>query len=293
MAEDFPGDIPQQGVRKAFEAMIAGEDAAIDLAQAALLIAKEEYPDLNIAYYMEKLDYLAQQVRGVLGLSRADTTHQFPQEQVLEAMNRVLFDQEDFHGNSKDYYDPRNSFLNDVLERRTGIPISLSLLYMEVGRRVSVQIDGIGLPWQFVVRCNVSGGMIYIDPYEGGRLLSEQECRERVTRVLKGKIGFDPLWLEPVSHKQLLVRLLSNLKHIYFRKGEYVRALSTCDRILLLMPDSPVEWRDRGAIHLQLKQYARALRDLMAYVELAPHARDTGSVERQIREIRQLIAQMN
>ena len=293
MAEDFPGDIPQQGVRKAFEAMIAGEDAAIDLAQAALLIAKEEYPDLNIAYYMEKLDYLAQQVWGGLGLSRADTTHQFPQEQVLEAMNRVLFDQEDFHGNSKDYYDPRNSFLNDVLERRTGIPISLSLLYMEVGRRVSVQIDGIGLPWQFVVRCNVSGGMIYIDPYEGGRLLSEQECRERVTRVLKGKIGFDPLWLEPVSHKQLLVRLLSNLKHIYFRKGEYVRALSTCDRILLLMPDSPVEWRDRGAIHLQLKQYARALRDLMAYVELAPHARDTGSVERQIREIRQLIAQMN
>ncbi len=290
MAEDFTGDIP---VRKAFEALIAGEDAAIDLAQAALLIAKEEYPDLNIAYYMEKLDYLAQQVRGVLGLSDADTSHQLLQEQALEAMNRVLFDQEHFHGNTKDYYNPRNSFLNDVLERRTGIPISLSLLYIEVGRRVGVQIDGIGLPWQFVVRCNLSEGMIYIDPYEGGRLLSEQECRERVTRVLKGKISFDPLWLEPVSHKQLLVRLLSNLKHIYFRKGDYVRALSTCDRILLLTPDSPIERRDRGAIHLQLKKYARALRDLMVYVELAPHARDIGRVKRQIREIRQLIAQMN
>src|SRR5713101_4624567 len=96
MAEDFTGDIPQQGVRKAFEALIAGEDAAIDLAQAALLIAKEEYPDLNIAYYMEKLDYLAQQVRGVLGLSDADTSHQLLQEQALEAMNRVLFDQEHF-----------------------------------------------------------------------------------------------------------------------------------------------------------------------------------------------------
>ncbi len=293
MAEDFTGDVPQQGVRKAFEALIAGEDAAIDLAQAALLIAKEEYPDLNIAYYMEKLDYLAQQVRGVLGLSDAGTSHQPPQEQVLEAMNRVLFDQEHFHGNTKDYYNPRNSFLNDVLERRTGIPISLSLLYIEVGRRVGVQIDGIGLPWQFVVRCNLSGDMIYIDPYEGGRLLSEQECRERVTRVLKGKISFDPLWLEPVSHKQLLVRLLSNLKHIYFRRGDYVRALSTCDRILLLTPDSPIERRDRGAIHLQLKRYARAIRDLMTYVELAPHARDIGRVKRQIREIRQLIAQMN
>src|SRR5215469_11148782 len=291
MAEDFTGNIPQQSARKAFEAMIVGEDAAIDLAQAALLIAKEEYPDLNIAYYMEKLDYLAQQVWGVLGLSRADTTHQFPQEQVLEAMNRVLFDQEDFHGNSKDYYDPRNSFLNDVLERRTGIPISLSLLYMEVGRRVGVQIDGIGLPWQFVVRFNLPGGMIYIDPFERGRLLSEQECRQRVKRALKGKKSFDPLWLEPVSHKQLLVRLLSNLKHIYFRKGDYVRALAACDRILLLTPDSPFERRDRGAIHLQLKQYARALRDLVLYVELAPRASDTSKVKRQIQEIRQLIAQ--
>jgi regulator of sirC expression with transglutaminase-like and TPR domain len=293
MPEDFTGDIPQQGVRKAFEALIAGEDAAIDLAWAALLIAKEEYLDLNIAYYMEKLDYLAQQVRGALGLSGADTSHQPPQEQVLEAINRVLFDQEHFHGNAEDYYNPRNSFLNDVLERRTGIPISLSLLYMEVGRRVGVQIDGIGLPWQFVVRCNLPGEVIYIDPFEGGRLLSEQECRERVTRVLKGKVSFDPLWLEPVSHKQLLVRLLSNLKHIYFRKGDYVRALSTCDRILLLMPDSPIERRDRGAIHLQLKQYARALRDLVVYVELAPRASDTSKVKRQIREIRQLIAQMN
>jgi regulator of sirC expression with transglutaminase-like and TPR domain len=293
MPEDFTGDIPQQGVRKAFEALIAGEDAAIDLAQAALLIAKEEYPDLNIAYYMEKLDYLAQQVLGALGLSDADISHQPPREQALEAMNRVLFDQEHFHGNTEDYYNPCNSFLNDVLERHTGIPISLSLLYMEVGRRVGVQIDGIGLPWQFVVRCNLPGAVIYIDPFEGGRLLSEQECRERVTRVLKGKISFDPLWLEPVSRKQLLVRLLSNLKHIYFRKGDYVRALSTCDRILLLIPDSPIERRDRGAIHLQLKQYARAVRDLMVYVELAPHASDISKVKRQIREIRQLIAQMN
>src|SRR5215471_20778580 len=159
MPEDFTGDTPQQEVRKAFEALIAGEDAAIDLARAALLIAKEEYLDLNIAYYMEKLDYLALQVRGVLDLSDVGTSHQLQQEQVLEAMNHVLFDQEHFHGNTEDYYNPRNSFLNDVLERRTGIPISLSLLYMEVGRRIGAQIDGIGLPWQFVVRCNVSGRM--------------------------------------------------------------------------------------------------------------------------------------
>jgi len=293
MPEDFTSDISQQRVRKAFEALIAGEDAAINLAQAALLIANEEYPDLDIGHYMAKLDYLTQQVRRELGPSNVDIVQQLPQERVIEAMNRVLFDQEHFHGNTGDYYNPCNSFLNDVLEQRTGIPISLSLLYMEVGRRLGVQIEGIGLPWQFVVRCSLPGGMIYIDPYESGRVLSEQECRERVTRVLKGKVSFDPRWLEPVSHRQLLVRLLSNLKYIYFRQGDYLRALSICDRILLLMPDSAIEWRDRGAIHLQLKNYARSLHDLMAYIKLAPEASDVSRVRRQIKEIRQMIAQMN
>lgn len=293
MPEDFTSDISQQRVRKAFEALIAGEDAAINLAQAALLIANEEYPDLDIEHYMAKLDYLAQQVRREIGLSNADAVHQLPQERVIEGMNRVLFDQEHFHGNTSNYYNPCNSFLNDVLERRTGIPISLSLLYMEIGRRLGMQIDGIGLPWQFVVRCSLPGGIIYIDPYEGGRMLSEQECRERVTRVLKGKVSFDPRWLEPVSHRQLLVRLLSNLKYIYFRQGEYVRALSICDRILLLTPDSAIEWRDRGAIHLQLKNYARSLHDLTAYIKLAPEASDVSKVRRQVKEIRQMIAQMN
>jgi len=295
MAEESFPDTPQQRARKAFEALIAGDDTTIDLAQAALLIASEEYPDLNIAHYMAKLDYLAQQVRGILGLSatQAEILAQFPPERVLEAMNQVFFEQEYFHGNTADYYNPCNSFLNDVLERHTGIPISLSLLYMEVGRRLGMQIEGIGLPWHFVVRCRLPAAVIYIDPFEGGRLLTEHECRERVQHNLKGKAKFNPQWLEPVSNKQLLVRLLSNLKHIYIFKGDYVRALSICDRILLLAPHSPLERRDRGAIHLQLKHYARALRDLKAYVALAPQANDISRIQRQISEIRQLIAMLN
>ena len=287
MPEESPRDTPQQSARQAFEAIIAGDD--IDLAQAALLIANEEYPDLNIAHYIATLDHLAQQVRGVLG----NIPVQPPPERVLAAMNQVLFEQEHFHGNTTDYYNPCNSFLNDVLERHTGIPITLSLLYIEVGKRLGLQIDGVGLPWHFVVRCCLSEDIIYIDPFEGGRLLTEHDCRLRVQHNLRDKVKFNPHWLEPVSHKQLLVRLLSNLKHIYVFKQDYIRALSICDRILLLAPHSPIERRDRGAIHHQLKLYARALHDLKAYVALAPQANDISRIQRQIREIRQMLALLN
>lgn len=291
MPEEFIDETIQQRARKAFETLIAREDAAIDLAQAALLIAWEEYPDLDIAHSMATLDHLAQQVRALLGLS--ETAMPPSHMCVLEAMNQVLFEQQHFHGNTEDYYNPCNSFLNEVLERHIGIPISLSLLYMEVGKRLGVQIDGIGLPWQFIVRCCLPDGIYYIDPFEGGRLLSEDDCRERVQRTLKGKASFNPDWLEPVSHRQLLIRLLSNLKHIYVHKGDYVRVLSICDRLLLLAPNAPVERRDRGAVHLQLKHYASALHDLVAYVELVPQASDVSRIRQQIKEIRQMIALMN
>ncbi len=293
MSDELSNDTPQQAARRAFEALIAGEDAAIDLAQAALLIANEEYPHLNVTYYLARLDALALRVRELAGVFESDTLPQLPREEVLEAINRVLFEQEHFHGNLDDYYDPRNSFLNDVLERQTGIPITLSLLYMEVGRRVGVQLEGIGLPFHFVVRCRLPDSMIYIDPYESGRFLSEQECRERVLRLLKGRASFNPRWLEPVTHRQFLVRLLNNLKHIYVQKEDFERALSICDRILLLTPAAAPERRDRGIIHLRLKHYSRALRDLNAYVKLAPEDEDIDEVIQQIKTIRQIMAMMN
>jgi regulator of sirC expression with transglutaminase-like and TPR domain len=297
MAEESPRDTPQQRARKAFEALIAGDDDAIDLAQAALLIACEEYPDLNIARYMAKLNHLALVVLDVFGLSitelQAEIPTQLPPERILEAMNYVLFELEHFQGNSADYYNPRNSFLNDVLDQHTGIPITLSLLYMEVGKRLGLQIDGIGLPWHFIVRCRLPSDVIYIDPFTGGRILTEHDCHELVQRNAKSKVKFNPYWLEPVSKKQLLLRLLGNLKHIYIIQTDYVRALSICDRILLLALDSPTERRDRGAIHLQLKHYSRALRDLKAYIALAPHANDVNRIQRQIREIHQMLALLN
>jgi len=294
MPEEY---LPQQRARTAFVALIAGNEADIDLAQAALLIANEEYPELDVARYLGQLDSLAERVREMLRISPPGSISEPSSKpeliDVLVAINSVLFDQEHFRGAQKDYYNPCNSFLNDVLERHTGIPITLSLLYIEIGKRLDVQIDGIGLPFHFVVRCRLPDGATYVDPFEGGRLLSEEDCRELVQRMLRGKASFNPRWLDPVSNKQFLVRMLTNLKHIYMYKGDYARALSISDRILLLVPHAALERRDRGIIHLHLKHHARALRDLKAYVELAPEAEDVTEVKRQISSIRQIIAMMN
>ncbi len=297
MPEESFNDTPQQSARKGFIDLVAQDDAAIDLAQAALLIALEEYPELDIAGCLAQLDLLARRVCATLGVSEPDKLIRLPGEVdpliAIEAMNQVLFEQEHFKGNQEDYYNPSNSFLNEVLEKRSGIPITLSLVYMEVGKRIGLQIEGIGLPFHFVVHCRLPNGYIYIDPYEKGRLLSEEDCREHIQRVFKRKTDFDPQWLEPVSHRQLLVRMLTNLKHIYIHQEDYARALTVCDRILLLTADAPLERRDRGIVHFHLKHYARALQDLTAYLEHASAVENTEDIQRQIKAIRQIIAMMN
>jgi regulator of sirC expression with transglutaminase-like and TPR domain len=290
-------ETPQQRARQAFIALIAGTDASIDLAQAALLIANEEYPDLDIGYYITRLDRLAVQVCTTLGFTTRDSFKQAKSSldtfRVIEAINSVLFEQEHFQGNSVDYYNPENSFLNDVLDTRKGIPITLSLIYMEMGKRLGLSIAGIGLPFHFVVRCPVKQDYLFIDPFEKGQLLSEEDCRQRVYRMFKDKEHFHERWLEPVTHRQLLVRMLANLKHIYLHKSDYERALAMCDRILLLAPNSASEKRDRGIVHMHLKHYARALSDLTTYIERAPHAEDFDDIRKQIKSIRQIMAMMN
>jgi len=297
MTEAFPNDTPQQRAFRAFETLVAGEDMAIDLSLAALLIANLEYPELDIAHYMAQLDSLAERVRALLGLTGAGTLEKLPVNMdvsaVIAAMNTVLFGQEHFHGNTEDSCNSSNSFRNEVLERHTGIPIALSLLYMEVGRRVGVWFDGIGLPFHFVVGCRFQQKRIYIDPFESGRVLSEQECRRRVRQVIGKKDKIPTQWFEPVSRKYLLIRMLNNLKHIYLHSEDYARALRICDCILVLAPRSPQERRDRGVIYLQLKRYGRALSDLAAYLQLAPLAEDHDEIQRQVKMIRQILAMMN
>lgn len=274
-----------------------GDDASIDLARAALLIAAEEYPTLDYDQYLARLEELAEQVRSrMINLDMQPANPPVTVNEcfdVLHALNGVLFEQERFRGNRIDYYNPQNSFLNRVLERRLGIPLTLSLIYMEVGKRLGLQIAGIGMPFHFIVRCEFQEASIYIDPYEKGKFLSEQDCRERLGQIFKNQADFDPTWLEPLSSKQMLARMLTNLKNVYRHKGDFPRALMACDRILLINPLQATELHDRGVLHFHLKHYSRAIQDLSKYIELAPQTDNVEEVRQQIKMIRQLIAMMN
>ncbi len=297
MTDSFPKDTSNQRTYRAFETLIAGEDDAIDLAQAALLIAGIEYPDLNISQYVAQLDTLAERVRDTLALPGLQQLPQLPEEtellDVIDAMNKVLFEEEHFYGNKEDYYNPNNSFLNKVLEDHTGIPITLSLLYSEVGRRVGIQIDGIGIPYHFMVRCRLPQGMVYIDPYEGGTMMNEQGCRDRVRQLAQQKFKPGAQWFAPLSRRHWLTRMLNNLKKIYINRDDYGHALTTCDLLLMLTPRSAVERRDRGLILLQQKRYSRAIHDLTMYTELAPKADDRDEILNYVKMARQMLAMLN
>lgn len=297
MAAQHFDDNAQQRTYRAFEALVMNEAVELPLAKAALLIAMIEYPNLDLHSYLAQLDALARRVRVILSLP-PEMSAALPEEieplTVLEAINVVLFEQEQFHGNEQDYYNPANSFLNKVLEEHTGIPITLSLLYIEVAKRVGLHLDGIGLPFHFVVRCLLpSGERFYIDPFDQGRVLNEQECRALIRRMAGGRVRLQTQWFEPVTPKQFLQRMLANLKHIYMHREIYTLALAVCDRLLLLAPVAPLEWRDRGIVHLQLKHYGRALRDLRTYVRLAPNAEDREEMLGHIRTLRQIISMLN
>lgn len=297
MTDPYAKNTAQQRTYRAFAALLAGDDEAIDLVQAALLIASTQYPDLDMAYYTAQLDSLAQRVRTALALPAPNLQPALPEGieilRVIEAMNKILFEEEQFRGNRDDYHNPNNSLLNKVLEEHAGIPVTLSLIYAEVGKRVGIQIDGIGVPYHFLVRCQSPQGFIYIDPYEGGRQMSERGCRERIRQIAQHRIRFHSQWLEPFTRRHWLMRILNNLKRIYINQDDYDRALTICDLLILLNPRTAEEWRDRGLIRLQLKHYSRAIKDLKAYTELAPEASDRYEILNYIKTARQMLAMLN
>lgn len=299
MAERFSRESPQQRIYAAFASLLAQEDAAIDLVEAALLIAKLAYPEVDIACYQSQLDALARRVRGILGLSSTlpldamPTSPERDPHEYLQALNQVIFAEEGFCGNSGDYNNPDNSYLNKVLDNRAGIPITLSLIYIEVGRRAGLSIEGIGLPYHFISRCQYGEKTYYIDAFHQGRLLSKEECIELVRRIAHRPLKLHRHWFEPVEHKQMLGRMLNNLKRIYLERDAYEPALAIYELMVLLHPQSAVDRRERGLLHLQLKHYGRALHDLMAYRELAPEAKDRYEVLNYIKMIRHAIAMMN
>jgi regulator of sirC expression with transglutaminase-like and TPR domain len=299
MAERFSKEAAHLRTYQAFDALIAVDDADIDLVQGALLIASIAYPELDMTHYIAQLDSLAGRVRSLLELPprQPGEAEEIDAQATLNALNQVLFIEEQFHGNQDNYMNPENSFFNRVLEERTGIPITLSLLYIEVARRVGIQIEGVGLPYHFMVRCRLPERSIYIDPFEGGLFFSQQECKERIKRMAEqitgGRVRLHTHWFAAVTHRQFLFRMLNNLKHIYLHNEDYEHALPICNLLILLMPQLAQERRDRGIVHLQLKHYARALHDLKVYLEFAPEAKDRTEIQEHIKSIREIMAMLN
>jgi len=272
--------------RLVFARLVSRPESAIDLAEAALLIAKEEYPGLEVGHYLSHLDSMASDVRARMG--PGDDPHR-----LIASLGDYLFRERGFRGNTDNYYDPRNSFLNDVLDRRTGIPITLSAVYMEVGRRLGMRLDGVGMPGHFLVKYVEADEEIVIDPFNRGAIVSPADCQRLLDRIYEGKRAFEPRFLATLGPRQILTRMLSNLKGIYFNTQAYAKALGVVDRLLILDPRAATEIRDRGLLSCQLKRYPQAIADLKRYLEQAPGAEDAEVIRAHLRSIRQRVVSLN
>jgi regulator of sirC expression with transglutaminase-like and TPR domain len=265
--------------------MVSRDDEQINLAQAALLIAAEQYPRLDVEFYLERLDYFAD-------LAREQAAETINAVDMISAMNTTLFERLGFRGNRESYYDPRNSYLNEVIERRTGIPITLTVVYIEVARRIGFAVKGVGMPFHFIAKHEGESGDIFIDPFNKGMVLGPAGCAELLAEMSGGNIEMQPAYLEPVNNKQVLTRILSNLLGIY-SASDYRRALAAIERMLLMNPNSAAHIRDRGLLLAKAGDAPNAIAELERYLAFAPHAADADSVREQIKSIRQTQAQLN
>ena len=283
------GEDRKPEVVDAFTALVGPsvEDENIDLVKAALTISRTEYPDLNLSYYIHKMDEFA-------NLAAALISEPGEVSQTIAAINRVLFTEEGLRGNREEYYDPRNSFLNDVLDRRLGIPITLALIYMEVGRRLGFPLFGVGMPGHFLLKhYDVDGRETLIDCFNGGDILSQQDCQGRLDEIYSGQMSLRPEFLFAVSRRQMLTRILNNLKSIYMSARNLRKALPMADLILALYPRSPEDVKQRAILRHSLGQVRGAAEDLEEYLKMSPDASDADEVRQTALSIRRMLALRN
>jgi regulator of sirC expression with transglutaminase-like and TPR domain len=245
-----------------------------DLASPALLIPLLESPHLNAAPYLARLDAMGLEVKARLAARAVDPREASALELVNE-LNQYLFEEQKFTGNRERYEDPRNSFLNQVLERRTGIPITLALVYLEVARRSGVRAVGVNFPGHFLLRIPAGRDAaliddLIVDPFHGGALLSEPDCRRLLKKHVGEDAAFDPELLAAASKPQILSRMLLNLKRIYVRMRSFPQARDVTDLLLAVDPSALTELRDRGLLAYHLNDFSAALRDLSHYLQLTP-----------------------
>ncbi|TMG75060.1 MAG: tetratricopeptide repeat protein [Betaproteobacteria bacterium] len=278
----------------AFAELMSRDDARIDLAQACLMIAQDAYPELPVERYLGDLERMAMRLRARLPQSGGA-------EERVARLNEFLYAELGFRGNTDDYYDPRNSYLNEVMDRRIGIPISLAILYMVLGRRVGLPLEGVSFPGHFLVRLRLRAGVLVLDPFAAGAPQSEADLRERLARVIPPGVAGDvpvselPLdqFLEAASHHQILARVLRNLKAIYRDNHQPERLLAVLNRMVIVAPDATAELRDRGIVYHRLECYRAALKDLSDYIEREPNAADVDEVRVRLMEVSSRCARLN
>ena len=265
-------------------ALVGGDESQIDVARAALLVAVEEYPDLDLRRYLDQLDRLGTALRERVSGQTA------PERQLAE-LNALLFGEEGFRGNAANYYDPRNSYLNQVLDRRLGIPITLSLVVIEVGRRAGLPLSGGGFPAHFLVAYEAEPRLL-LDAFNCGRLLTAADCQELLLEVFGSSARLEPRYLLSSSPREFLARLIGNLKLAYQRAGDLPRALRASEQLSVVQP-SAAELRDRGLMRFRLADFQGASADLGRYLEFEPAAPDAPAIRRQLALIRELRERRN
>jgi len=273
--------------RVTIEKLLNRPDQEINLARAALMIARMEYPALNIDDYLSKIQLIAKEINNRL-----------PEDanaaEILKQLNHVLFVEKGYEGNTISYYDPRNSFLNDVIDRKLGIPISLSILYIEVGQALGLPLIGVSFPGHFLVKLEISDGAIVLDPYFGGISLNEDDIEERLHEFYGPQLKKSRLYgvLANCSNKEIILRMLRNLRNLYMQEESYEKALPIADILVNLDNDLADALKARAATYDQLECHTPALSDYSAYLKISPETQGNKYIRARVIDLAQTVRQV-
>jgi regulator of sirC expression with transglutaminase-like and TPR domain len=263
------------------ERLLAANDPAVQLDEAAIGLAQIEFPALDPQLVLAELDAIAD------GLKLS------PSESFARHAQQYFYEELGFQGNTDNYYDPLNSCLNSVLDRRIGIPISLSILYMEIGRRLGRPVYGVGLPGHFLVRVEEDGIIRFLDPFHRGQILTMDECLQLGRQASGIQLDSAAILFKAPSRQQIILRMLNNLRGIYSHRRAWSRAIAVMDLMILAGSDAADLYKQRAFFHTELKHYRKAASDLGRYLQLAPEAGDRTETEETLQRLRTLMAMMN
>ncbi len=268
-----------------FQRLLAGHDH-IDLARAALEIARDAYPEIDIEIYLDRINRLANRARA--RFKPGSITRE-----ILGQINWVLFVEEQFRGNREEYYDPRNSYLNEVLDRGLGIPITLSLVYSAIAKHLGLTVGGVDLPLHFMLRVDDGEETCFIDPFHAGALYDRLGCERKLSEIAQQAVILSDAVVEPCSSQTLISRMLRNLKAIYARSGDIASVLPIQRRLTAINGRDPGELRDLGILCVQADRLGEAIEPLQAYLEICPEAGDATEIKELLVGLRREVSRWN